>query len=83
MAVLPVLVILTSLVAAYWFAAEKPERGEQLLFARKLLFGILALIFALLLITTQSPQLMLAGGAMLFLFFTWFFLNDPQEAIGS
>lgn len=81
MAVIALFVILGSLGGAYWVASEKPTRGKQVLFGRKLLTGIAALVFALLLITTQSPQLMLVGGLMLFLFFLWVFLNDPQEGI--
>lgn len=76
-----VVVALLVAVGLWYFYPEETERWlVRLLTAKRIVFGIGAIILGLFLLSTGALGLMLIGGAVL-VFAALYFLNDPDGYI--
>lgn len=80
MAIEVVIVAAVAAVVAY-LIATRPQLADGILFTRKLVFGGLSLIIALILIGTGSPMLVFIGFVALVVAWLWFFHERPDKAI--
>lgn len=74
------IVALVAGVAAY-FVAQNPDLADRILFTRQVLFGLAGLAFAVILIGTGSPALVLIGAIALFLGWLWLFREKPHSDV--
>lgn len=73
------LVVAAIAAAVAYLLAQNQDLAERILFGRKVVFGVLGIIFAFILISTGVWSLMLVGGLMLTVGFLWVFTNEPHQ----
>lgn len=80
MAIEVLIVAAVAAVVAY-LIATRPKLAESVLFTRKLVFGGLSLVIALILIGTGAPLLVFVGFIALVVGWLWFFHERPDKEI--
>lgn len=68
-------------LAAFAVATYTPRLAFGIIWGRRILFGVIVLIGALVLISTGQLRLMVAGGVALFIIALILFYEQPQEEV--
>lgn len=76
-----VAIAVTALLLLYFFPEATERWVRRVMLARKVVFGILAIVLALFLLATGAATLMLLGGAIILLGLLWV-LTDPNDEFG-
>lgn len=68
-------------LAAFAVATYTPRLAFGIIWTRRIAIGLLALVGAIILISTNEFELMIVGGLVIFIIALVLFVEQPQEAV--